>query len=92
MMEGRSRDALASARKLNSHVTVAAVHEMPMAEYLRPMPLLVEARPFVSWPTLRSSKRVQDTHGQDILGNIHYSRNDCFEDYPGASWRTPPVY
>jgi hypothetical protein len=31
MMEGRSRDALASARKLNSRVTVATVREMLMA-------------------------------------------------------------
>jgi hypothetical protein len=44
MMEGRSRDALASARKLNSLVTVAAVREMPMSEYMLPTPLLVEAR------------------------------------------------
>jgi tetratricopeptide (TPR) repeat protein len=48
MMEGRSRDALASARKLNSHVPLDAVREMPMAEYLLPMPLLVEAR-FGEW-------------------------------------------
>lgn len=48
MMEGRSREALASARKLNQRVTAAAVREMPMAEFLLPMPLFVEDR-FGQW-------------------------------------------
>jgi hypothetical protein len=52
MMEGRSRDALASLRKLNSLVTVAAVREMPMAEYMLPTPRLVEAR-FGEWGAIR---------------------------------------
>jgi tetratricopeptide (TPR) repeat protein len=51
MMEGRGRAALASARKLDSRVTVAAVREMPMAEYLLPTPLLVEAR-FGEWDAI----------------------------------------
>lgn len=51
MMEGRSRDALRSARKLEAKVPLQAVREMPMAEMLVPMPLMVEAR-FGEWDAI----------------------------------------
>jgi tetratricopeptide (TPR) repeat protein len=44
MMEGRERDSMRSARELERHVPLAIVRQIPMAEYLVPMPLIVEAR------------------------------------------------
>jgi len=76
MMEGRSRDALASARKLNSLVTVAAVREMPMAEYMLPTPLLVEAR-FGEWSAIIQ----EPAPPSDLLyasGMWHYTRGLSF--------------
>jgi tetratricopeptide (TPR) repeat protein len=48
MMEGRERDSMLSARELERHVPLETVRQMPMAEYLVPMPLMVEAR-FGEW-------------------------------------------
>jgi hypothetical protein len=48
MIEGRRRDALRDARLLETKVPLNAVREMPMAEFLVPMPYLVEAR-FGQW-------------------------------------------
>jgi tetratricopeptide (TPR) repeat protein len=48
MIEGRKRDALVSARLLETKVPLDAVRAMPMAEFLVPMPYLVEAR-FGMW-------------------------------------------
>lgn len=44
MIEGRERDALSSARLLETKVPLDEVRAMPMAEFLVPMPYLVEAR------------------------------------------------
>ena len=44
MVEGQKRDALNSARLLETKVPLDAVRAMPMAEFLVPMPYLVEAR------------------------------------------------
>ena len=51
MIEGRQRDALASARLLETKVPLDAVRAMPMAEFLVPMPYLVETR-FGLWDTI----------------------------------------
>jgi len=48
MMEGRKREALASARLLETKVPLDAVRGMPMAEFLVPMPYFVEVR-FGMW-------------------------------------------
>jgi tetratricopeptide (TPR) repeat protein len=48
MMEGRGRDALKTARMLESRVPLQAVREMPMLEFLVPVPYMVEAR-FAQW-------------------------------------------
>jgi tetratricopeptide (TPR) repeat protein len=48
MIEGRKRDALASARLLETKVPLDEVRAMPMAEFLVPMPYLVEVR-FAMW-------------------------------------------
>jgi len=48
MIEGRRRDALRDARLLETKVPLNAVREMPTAEFLVPMPYLVEAR-FGNW-------------------------------------------
>ncbi len=48
MVEGRKRDALMSARLLETKVPLDAVRAMPMAEFLVPMPYFVEAR-FGMW-------------------------------------------
>jgi tetratricopeptide (TPR) repeat protein len=48
MIEGRRCDALRDARLLETKVPLSAVREMPMAEFLVPMPYLVEAR-FGEW-------------------------------------------
>jgi len=48
MMEGRERDAMDAARFLETHVPLAAVRQMPMAEFLIPIPYLVAAR-FGRW-------------------------------------------
>jgi tetratricopeptide (TPR) repeat protein len=48
MIEGRRRDAFRDARLLETKVPLSAVREMPMAEFLVPMPYLVEAR-FGQW-------------------------------------------
>jgi tetratricopeptide (TPR) repeat protein len=76
MMEGRSRDALASAHKLDSLVTVAAVREMPMAEYLLPMPLLVEAR-FGEWD-LSIQEPAPPSDLSYASGVWHYARGLAF--------------
>jgi hypothetical protein len=52
MIEGRRRDALRDARLLETKVPLNAVREMPMAEFLAPMPYLVEAR-FGQWDQWR---------------------------------------
>ena len=44
MVEGQKRDALGSARLLESKVPLDAVRAMPMAEFLVPVPYLVETR------------------------------------------------
>jgi tetratricopeptide (TPR) repeat protein len=44
MIEGRKRDALSNARLLETKVSPDEVRAMPMAEFLVPMPYLVEAR------------------------------------------------
>jgi tetratricopeptide (TPR) repeat protein len=72
MMEGSSRGALASARKLVSHVSPEAVREMPMVEFIVPMPLLVEAR-FGEW----SAILLEPAPPADLLYTSamwHYSR------------------
>jgi tetratricopeptide (TPR) repeat protein len=51
MIEGRQHDALASARMLETKVPLDAVRAMPMAEFLVPMPYLVETR-FGLWNTI----------------------------------------
>jgi tetratricopeptide (TPR) repeat protein len=51
MIEGRQRDALASARLLETKVPLDAVRAMPMAEFLVPIPYLVEAR-FGLWDAI----------------------------------------
>ena len=51
MIEGRQHDALASARLLETKVPLDAVRAMPMAEFLVPMPYLVETR-FGLWDTI----------------------------------------
>ena len=51
MIEGRQHDALASARVLETKVPLHAVRAMPMAEFLVPMPYLVETR-FGLWDTI----------------------------------------
>ena len=51
MIEGRQHDALASARVLETKVPLHAVRAMPMAEFLVPMPYLVETR-FGLWNTI----------------------------------------
>jgi tetratricopeptide (TPR) repeat protein len=76
MMEGRSRDALASARKLNSVVTVAAVREMPMAEYMLPTPLLVEAR-FGEWNVI-TQEPAPPSDLSYASGVWHYARGLAF--------------
>jgi tetratricopeptide (TPR) repeat protein len=76
MMEGRSHDALASARKLNSRVTVAAVREMPMAEYLLPTPLLVEAR-FGEWDAIMQEPAPPSDLSY-ASGVWHYTRGLAF--------------
>jgi tetratricopeptide (TPR) repeat protein len=48
MVEGRKRDALASARLLETKVPLDEVRAMPMAEFLVPMPYFVEVR-FGMW-------------------------------------------
>ena len=48
MMEGRERDSMRSARELERHVPLAIVRQMPTAEHMVPMPLMVEAR-FGEW-------------------------------------------
>jgi tetratricopeptide (TPR) repeat protein len=48
MIEGRKRDALRTARILETMVSPADVRAMPMAEFLVPMPYFVEAR-FAMW-------------------------------------------
>ena len=48
MIEGRRRDALRDARLLETKVPLNEVREMPWAEFLLPMPYLVEAR-FGQW-------------------------------------------
>jgi tetratricopeptide (TPR) repeat protein len=48
MIEGRGRDALGEARLLETQVPLNAIREMPMQEFLVPMPYLVEAR-FGQW-------------------------------------------
>src|SRR3984893_7299312 len=76
MMEGRGRAALASARKLDSRVTVAAVREMPTAEYLLPTPLLVEAR-FGEWDAImREAAPPSDL--SYASGVWHYTRGLAF--------------
>jgi tetratricopeptide (TPR) repeat protein len=76
MMEGRRRDALASARKLNSHVSVATVREMPMAEFLLPMPLLVEAR-FGEWALIMQEPEPPSDLSY-ASGIWHYARGLAF--------------
>ena len=51
MIEGRQRDALASARLLETKVPLDAVRAMPMAEFLVPLPYLVDTR-FGLWDTI----------------------------------------
>jgi tetratricopeptide (TPR) repeat protein len=72
MMEGRSRDALVSARKLNSRVPLAAVREMPMAEYLLPISLQVEAR-FGEWDAIMHEP-APPSDLQYASGMWHYTR------------------
>jgi tetratricopeptide (TPR) repeat protein len=51
MTEGRGREALLSARLLETKVPLDAVREMPMAEFLVPMPYFTEAR-FGMWDAI----------------------------------------
>ncbi len=44
MIEGRRRDALRDARLFETKVPLNAAREMPMAEFLVPIPYLVETR------------------------------------------------
>lgn len=48
MMEGRRKDAIAAARELERNLPVDAVRQMPMAEFLTPMPYFAMAR-FGAW-------------------------------------------
>jgi tetratricopeptide (TPR) repeat protein len=59
-VEGRKRDALASARLLETKVPLDEVRAMPMAEFLVPMPYFVEVR-FGMWDeALREPKPPAD--------------------------------
>lgn len=48
MMEGRKKDAIASARDLEKNVPIEAVRQMPMAEFITPMPYFAMVR-FGAW-------------------------------------------
>ena len=68
MIEGRQRDALASARVLETKVPLDAVRAMPMAEFLVPMPYLVEAR-FGLWdddPERARAAQGSAVHQRDV--------------------------
>jgi len=72
MMEGRKREALASARLLETKVPLDAVRGMPMAEFLVPMPYFVEVR-FGMWDeVLREPKPPADLEFTSAMW--HYAR------------------
>jgi tetratricopeptide (TPR) repeat protein len=72
MMEGRSVDALKNARLLETRVPLDAVRSMPMAEFLVPMPYLVEAR-FSNWDAiLREPQPPEDLPYTSAIW--HYAR------------------
>jgi tetratricopeptide (TPR) repeat protein len=72
MMEGRKREALASARLLETKVPLDAVRGMPMAEFLVPMPYFVEVR-FAMWDEiLKEPKPAADLPFTSAMW--HYAR------------------
>src|SRR5208282_2389205 len=72
MMEGRSVDALKTARLLETRVPLGAVRSMPMAEFMVPMPYLVEAR-FSKWDAiLREPQPPEDLPYTSAIW--HYAR------------------
>ncbi len=76
MIEGRKRDALASARLLETKVPLDAVRAMPMAEFLVPMPYFVEVR-FNMWDeVLKEPKPPADLPFTSAMW--HYARALAF--------------
>ncbi len=76
MTEGRRRDALGSARLLETKVPLGAVREMPMAEFLVPMPYFAEAR-FGMWDAILK----EPAPPKDLpftLAMWHYARGLAF--------------
>jgi tetratricopeptide (TPR) repeat protein len=76
MMEGRGRESFKSARLLESKVPLQAVREMPMAEFLVPMPYFVEAR-FGQWDAILK----EPAPPRDLpytLAMWHYARGLAF--------------
>ena len=72
MMEGRSVDALKTAHLLETRVPPDAVRSMPMAEFLVPMPYMVEAR-FSKWDAiLREPQPPEDLPYTSAIW--HYAR------------------
>ena len=72
MMEGRSVDALKTARLLETRVPLDAVRSMPMAEFLVPMPYIAEAR-FSNWDAiLREPQPPEDLPYTSAIW--HYAR------------------
>ena len=72
MMEGRGQAALETARELERHLPISDVRAMPMAEYLVPTPLFVEAR-FEMWNEILQ----EPSPPRDLpfaAGSWHYAR------------------
>jgi tetratricopeptide (TPR) repeat protein len=85
MVEGRKRDALKSARLLETMITPADVRAMPMAEFLVPMPYFVEAR-FGMWDEVLK----EPSPPKDLVFSLamwHYARTLAYlgkHDRPAA--------
>jgi tetratricopeptide (TPR) repeat protein len=76
MSEGRGEAALNTSRELARRLPLAEVRAMPMAEYLVPTPLFVEAR-FGMWDALlREPPAPQDL--PFVNGSWHYARGLAF--------------
>jgi tetratricopeptide (TPR) repeat protein len=76
MMQGRGDDAMATARKLQAHLPTIAIRAMPMAEYMAPLALEVEAR-FGKWDAiLQEPEPPTDLSYTDAMW--HYARGLAF--------------
>lgn len=76
MMEGRKKDAIASARELEKNVPVDAVRQMPMAEFITPEPYFAMAR-FGVWDDILK----EPAPPKDLtytLAMWHYARGLAF--------------